>query len=101
MRMATGLTILGLAASIALKAGESAPAKGTEVTGQHRGYTNDRLFLRLDDDKEMTFLVKIPGDKDWKWHEDFQTLSRITVTYHQESGQDLPIATAIRAAPAN
>jgi hypothetical protein len=98
MRTATGLSILVLAASIALGAGDTTPAKGIEATGQHRGYTNDRLFLKLDDGKEMTFLVKIPGDKDWKWHKDFETLSRITVTYHQESGQDLPVATAIRPA---
>ncbi|HKD11524.1 MAG TPA: hypothetical protein VKE50_05585 [Thermoanaerobaculia bacterium] len=100
MKTAISLAILGLAASIVLSAGEPTPAGGKEATGQHRGYTNDRLFLRLDDGKEMTFLVKIPGDKDWKWHKDFETLSRITVTYHAESGQDLPVATAIRAAAA-
>jgi hypothetical protein len=100
MKAASCLAILGLAASIALGA-EPTPGAGMEATGQHRGYTNDRLFLKLDDGKEMTFLVRIPGDKDWKWHKDFETLSRITVTYHTESGQDLPVATAIRAAAAN
>ena len=46
----------------------------------------------------MTFPVRIPGDKDEKWHKDFQTKSRITVTYHQGTGDKLPVATAIRAA---
>lgn len=69
-----------------------------EITGEHRGYTNDQLFLRLDDEKEMTFLVRIPGDAEEKWHKDFQTRSRITVTYHQGQGDKLPVATAIRQA---
>jgi hypothetical protein len=81
-----------------LSAGAQANVKTSEVTGQHRGYTNEKLFLKLDDDKEMTFVVKIPGDKDDKWHKDFETLSRITVTYYQGPGDKLPVATAIRKA---
>jgi hypothetical protein len=73
-------------------------AADLEVTGQHRGYTNHQLYLRLDNDKEMTFIVRIPGDKDEKWQNDFQTLSRITVTYHDEAEAKYPIATAIRVA---
>jgi len=69
-----------------------------EVSGQHRGYTNDELYLRLDDGKEMTFLVRIPGDKDAKWHQDFETLSRITVTYRQGPNDKQPVAIAIRKA---
>ena len=76
----------------------TAPAKSLMATGQHRGYTNDELFLRLDDGKEMTFLVQIPGDKDGKWHDQFKTLSRITVTYHEEPGKKHLIATAIEQA---
>ena len=67
-----------------------------EITGEHRGYTNDRLFVRVSDEKEMTFVVRIPGDQEEKWHTDFKTLSRITVTYHQGPGDKLPVATAIR-----
>jgi hypothetical protein len=70
-------------------------AKSLDVIGQHRRFTNDKLYLRLDNGKEMTFLVAISGDKDWKWHKDFETLSRITVTYHQGPGDALPVATAI------
>jgi hypothetical protein len=70
-----------------------------EVTGVHRGYTNDRLFLRVsDEEKEMTLVVRIPGDQEERWHTDFKTLSRITVTYHQGPGDELPVATAIRPA---
>jgi len=60
-----------------------AAVKTTEATGQHRGFTNDHLFLRLDDGKETTFVVDIPGDKEEKWHKDFDILTRITVTYHE------------------
>ena len=76
----------------------AASAAEKEITGEHRGYTNDHLFLRVSDDKEMTFVVRIPSDKDEKWHKDFQVKSRITVTYHQGSDDKLPIATAIRTA---
>ena len=69
-----------------------------EVTGQHRGYTNHELFVRLDNDKEMTFTVRIPGDTSDQWHDQFQTLSRITVTYHEAPGEKHPIATAIKPA---
>jgi hypothetical protein len=72
-----------------------------EVTGQHRGYTNHDLFLRLDNDKEMRFTVRIPGDKDERWHNDFPMMSRIAVTYHDEADAKYPIATAIRAADKN
>jgi hypothetical protein len=73
-------------------------AQDHEITGDHRGYTNDQLFLRVADDKEMKFVVRIPGDKDEKWHKDFQMNSRITVTYHQGPDDKLPVATAIRTA---
>ena len=76
------------------------PAKSLTATGQHRGYTNDQLFLRLDDGKEMTFIVQIPGDKDWAWHNQFKTLSRITVTYHEGTDKKQLIATAIEQAKA-
>ena len=79
-------------------AGASSEVKDQEITGDHRGYTNDQLFLRVADDKEMKFVVRIPGDKDEKWHKDFQMNSRITVTYHQGPGDKLPVATAIRTA---
>ena len=59
-----------------------------------------QLFLKLDNDKEMTFLVRIPGDTDAKWHKDFEVTSRISVTYHKEPGQKYPVATAIKSAPA-
>jgi hypothetical protein len=73
-------------------------ATDQEVTGEHRGYTNDHLFVRVSDEKEMTFVVRIPGDQEEKWHTDFKTLSRITVTYHEGPGDKLPVATAIRPA---
>ncbi|HEX7254256.1 MAG TPA: hypothetical protein VF376_15355 [Thermoanaerobaculia bacterium] len=73
-------------------------AQDQEITGEHRGYTNDHLFLRVSDDKEMTFVVRISGDTEEKWHEDFQPRSRITVTYHQGLDDKLPVATALRAA---
>jgi hypothetical protein len=79
-----------------------------EVTGEHRGYSNDKLFFRLDDGKKMTFFVAIPGDKgpemvngvikDVKWHDQFQVMTRITVTYHQGPTDEFPVATAIRNA---
>lgn len=72
--------------------------KNLQVTGQHRGYTNDSLFLRLDDGKEMTFTVQIPGDTKWAWHDHFKTLSRITVTYHEAPDKKQFIATAIEQA---
>jgi hypothetical protein len=46
----------------------------------HRDFTNEKLFLKLDDGKQMTFFVDIAGDKERKWQKDFATLSRITVT---------------------
>jgi hypothetical protein len=77
----------------------AAPAvTSKEVTGQYRGYGNDKLFFRLDDGKDMKFFVAIPGDKDWKWHDQFEGLSRITVTYHQGPTDEFPVATAIRNA---
>lgn len=81
-------------------AASNASAKALEVTGQQRGFTNNGLYLKLDDGKEMTFLVDIPGDKDQKWQKDFATLSRITVTYHTRAGGPLPIATVLKKAPA-
>jgi hypothetical protein len=58
----------------------AAATQTVEVTGEHRGVTNEKLFLKLDDGKEMTFVVDIPGDKERQWQKDFATLSRITVT---------------------
>ncbi len=46
----------------------------------------------------MTFLVRIPGDTTWKWHKDFATLSRITVTYEKGAEEKRPVAIAIRKA---
>jgi len=93
------ILLLGALAAARSVAADAKPAS-KEVTGQHRGFTNDQLFLRLDDDKEMTFVVRIPGDTDRKWHDQFATLSRVTVTYHDEAGEKYPVATAIRQAPA-
>jgi hypothetical protein len=74
------------------------PTQTTEVTGQHRGFTNEKLFLKLDDGKEMTFVVDIPGDKERKWQNDFTTLSRITVTYVPGAPGGQPIATSLKKA---
>jgi hypothetical protein len=78
--------------------GSATDSKNLTVTGQHRGFTNKELYLRLDNDKEMTFVVEIPGDKDEAWHNQYKTLSRITVTYHDVPGKK-PVATAIAKAP--
>ena len=78
---------------------DSAPAaKDLTVTGQHRGFTNKELYVKLDNDKEMTFVVDIPGDKSDAWHDQYKTLSRITVTYHEVPGKK-PVATALATAP--
>jgi hypothetical protein len=45
----------------------AAATQTVEVTGEHRGVTNEKLFLKLDDGKEMTFVVDIPGDKERQW----------------------------------
>jgi len=76
----------------------AAGAQTMEVTGQHRGFTNEKLFLKLDDGKEMTFVVDIPGDKQRKWQKDFATLSRITVTYVTGVPGGPPIATSLKIA---
>ena len=95
-------SLLRYLAAFALLAGPCVGhAADAEATGQHRGYTNDKLFLRLDDDKELTFIVRIPGDRDEKWQHDYATLSRITITYHDEAGAKYPIITAIKAADPN
>src|SRR5215468_4639920 len=74
-------------------------AKETVATGQHRGYSNDKLFFRPDGaEKELTLKVEIPGDKDWKWHKEYDTLSRVTVTYHPAADGSL-VASAIKKAP--
>jgi hypothetical protein len=55
----------GVTTAQTVKAPSSAAA-GTqtmEVTGQHRGFTNEKLFLKLDDGKEMTFVVDIPATR--------------------------------------
>ena len=69
----------------------------TVVTGQHFGYMNDELYLKLDDGKKLTLTVDIPGDKDGKWRKDHRTMSRITVTYHVKPGGEL-VATSIKKA---
>lgn len=97
------LTIAPVGAAAGAASAKPAPSataavQGKEVTGQHRGYTNDELYLRLDDGQEMTFLVRIPGDKDAQWRKDFETLSRITVTYRQGPSDKRPVAVAIRKA---
>jgi hypothetical protein len=76
----------------------AAATQTTEVTGQHRGFTNETLFLKLDDGKEMTFVVDIPGDKERKWQKDFATLSRITVIYVPGAPGRTPIATSLKKA---
>jgi hypothetical protein len=73
-------------------------AKPTEVTGQHRGFTNEKLFLLPDDGKEMMFVVDIAGDKDRKWQKDFATGSRITVSYIPGAPDGPLIAKSLRKA---
>src|SRR5262245_18474535 len=80
-------------------ASQKSSATDKVVTGQHRGYTNAKLYLRLDDDKEITLVVDIPGDKDRQWQKDFEVNSRITVTYHQNPEGKL-VATSIKSAAA-
>jgi hypothetical protein len=84
--------------------GKSEPQKAssgdTVVTGQHRGFTNDELYLRLDDGKEIKLIVAIPGDKDSKWQDAYQMNSRITVTYHK-NGDGKLVATEIKKAGAD
>ena len=82
-----------------LAASTKSPATDKVVTGTHRGYTNDKLYLRLDDDKEITLIVAIPGDKDAKWQKDFAINQRITVTYHANADGKL-VATSIKPADA-
>jgi hypothetical protein len=96
--LAVGTLLGGRARAATPPAGAPSASGDLEITGEHRGYTNDQLFLRISDEKEMTFVVRIPGDQEEKWHTDFKTLSRITVTYHQKPGDKLPVATAIRPA---
>jgi hypothetical protein len=84
--------------SFAAEKAKTPPAKSLEMTGEHRGYTNNELYVRGDDDKELTFLVSIPGDPEANWHKQFAMFSRITVTYHHDAGEKRPIVTAIRAA---
>ena len=73
-------------------------AKGTVATGEHRGYTNDKLHFLPDGGKEITLKVEIPGDGERKWHKEFATLSRVTVTYHKAADGSL-VATSIKKAP--
>lgn len=97
--MAAALTAAADEARKPAAQGKAAKAEETKkVTGQHRGYTNDKLFFRADDGTKMTFLVDIPGDKERKWHDEFKTLARITVTYHPRGEGELPVATAIESA---
>ena len=76
----------------------AAATQTMEVTGQHHGFTNEKLFLKLDDGQEMTFVVDIPGDKERKWQKHFATLSRITVTYVTGAPGGPPIATSLKNA---
>ena len=97
------IATIGLFAVMAVGVRAQAPAEkpkaaDIEVTGQHRGYTNHELYLRLDNGKEMTFTVRIPGDTTDKWQEAYKTLSRITVTYYEAPSEKHPIATAIKSA---
>ena len=73
-------------------------AEGTVATGQHRGYTNDKLYFLPDGGKELTLKVEIPGDKDQKWHKEYETMSRVSVTYHKGADGSL-VATSIKKAP--
>lgn len=96
------LLVVGLLACGGLLVVAEAPiqdsgASDTVVTGQHRGFTNNKLYLKLDDGTELTVIVDIPGDKDEKWHNDFETLSRVTVTYHKTPEGKL-VATSIKKA---
>jgi hypothetical protein len=72
--------------------------KGFTATGQHRGYTNDKLHFLPDGGKELTLKVQIPGDKERKWHKEHEALSRVTVTYHKAADGSL-VATSIKKAP--
>ena len=72
--------------------------KGTVAIGQHRGYTNDKLHFLPDGGKELTLKVEIPGDKERKWHKEYETLSRVTVTYHKAADGSL-VATSIKKSP--
>jgi len=103
LRRFTATAAIALLALMAVALHAQAPAeKGKaadiKVTGQHRGYTNHELYLRLDNDKEITFTVHIPGDATDQWHDAYKTLSRITVTYHEAPGEKHPIATGIKSA---
>jgi hypothetical protein len=40
--------------------------------GQHRGFTNETHFLKLDDGKEMIFVVDLPADRGTKMAEGFR-----------------------------
>ena len=86
------------AAAQAKPAAAQKDAKDTVATGQHRGYTNDNLFFRPDGADELKLKVEIPGDKDQKWHKEFETMSRVTVTYHKAADGSL-VATSIKKAP--
>ena len=92
------LAVSLLVIAVTVTAGPASMPKTLEITGQHYGYTNNKLDLKKDNGATMTFLVVIAGDKDNKWQKDFAVLSRITVTYHQGAGDGLPVATAIRQA---
>ena len=75
-----------------------AAAQATEITGEHRGFTNEKLFLLADGGKEMTLVVDIPGDRERKWQKDFATGSRITVSYIPGAPDGPVIAKSIRKA---
>jgi hypothetical protein len=95
--LVVGLVACGGLSVIAEAPTQSSGASDTVVTGQHRGFTNNKLYLKLDDGTELTLIVDIPGDKDEKWHKDFKTLSRIAVTYHKNAEGKL-VATSIKKA---
>jgi len=98
--VAAALGTVGLVTAQPANAPPLNAAQTTEVTGQPRGFTNEKLFLLPDDGKEMTFVVDIAGDKERKWQKEFVTGSRITVTYILGAPGAPPIATSIRKAAA-
>src|SRR5690242_14354301 len=99
LALAFGVGALGVVAMAdpAKALSEKASDSDIVVTAQDRGFTNDKLYLRLDDDKEITLIVDIPGDKDRKWQKDYAMNSRVTVTYHKNAEGKL-VATSIKAA---
>lgn len=109
MRVLMGVVVVAIVGGVLVgqaaggdqvKASPAAKAAADKVvTGQDRGFTNDKLYLKLDDGKEITLIVDIPGDKDRKWQNDYKMNSRVTVTYHAGADGRL-VATSIKQADA-